>query len=345
MDEPSHRSEAHHLSPPPPPLPRGLEASVLAGQLRRFALVGGILALSFVNPLWELIRMAAASQLYSYILLVPFISLYLIWLKRGSLPAAARPARVVAGVFLLAGLGTLCVYWLGLPNVGEFAKDDYLAVAMVAFLLLLYSVCCLFWGKDTLRAVAFPLAFLLFMIPIPKAALLVIDAFLQKGSALAAAGFFSVAGTPYLQDGLVFQLPDISLQIAPECSGIHSTVVLFITSLLASYLFLRTPWKRAVLTLFVIPLGLIRNGFRVFVIGELCVHIGPRMINSYIHHKGGPIFFVLSLIPLFLLLLWLRNSERRHLKNRLLTELQGAAGPRPHPSPLPPDGRGCPKGG
>jgi len=109
MDEPSHRSEAHHLSPPPPPLPRGLEASVLAGQLRRFALVGGILALSFVNPLWELIRMAAASQLYSYILLVPFISLYLIWLKRGSLPAAARPARVVAGVFMLAGLGTLCV--------------------------------------------------------------------------------------------------------------------------------------------------------------------------------------------------------------------------------------------
>ena len=62
---------------------------------------------------------------------------------------------------------------------------------------------------------------------------------------------------------------------------------------------------------FVIPLGILRNGFRVFVIGQLCVHIGPYMINSRIHHQGGPLFFALSLVPLFLLLLWLRRRERR----------------------------------
>jgi len=59
----------------------------------------------------------------------------------------------------------------------------------------------------------------------------------------------------------------------------------------------------------VIPLGLLRNGFRILVISLLCVHIGPEMINSLIHRRGGPIFFVASLIPLFVVLWWLRHGE------------------------------------
>jgi len=61
----------------------------------------------------------------------------------------------------------------------------------------------------------------------------------------------------------------------------------------------------------VLPIALARNGLRVFVIGELCVRIGPEMIDSYIHHHGGPIFFALSLIPFSLVLLWLVKADRR----------------------------------
>jgi exosortase/archaeosortase family protein len=68
------------------------------------------------------------------------------------------------------------------------------------------------------------------------------------------------------------------------------------------------------LALFVIPLAILRNGFRIFVIGELCVHVSHDMINSWIHRKGGPVFFVLSLIPFFLLLAWLRKSEFKSQK-------------------------------
>ncbi len=83
------------------------------------------------------------------------------------------------------------------------------------------------------------------------------------------------------------------------------------TGLLTSHLFLRTRWRRIVLVAFVIPLGVLRNGFRILVIGLLCVHVGPYMIDSPIHHQGGPLFFALSLFPLFLLLWWLRRQERR----------------------------------
>jgi exosortase C (VPDSG-CTERM-specific) len=281
-----------------------------SSHLRSFVWATVVLALCFAVPLYDLTRFAAGSELYSYILLIPFISLYLVWLKRHNLPPASKPARGIAAGFFTVGTVALFAYWLVLRPRLKLMVDDYLALMMISFLLFFFGVCGLFWGRNILRALVFPLGFLVFMVPIPAVAISGIDSFLQYGSAAVAQGFFRLSGTPFLQDGLVFQLPDITIQIAPECSGIHSSLVLFITSLLASHLFLRTPWKRAVLVLVVIPLAILRNGFRVFTIGELCIHIGPQMINSPIHRKGGPIFFVLSLIPLFILLVMLQKSER-----------------------------------
>jgi exosortase/archaeosortase family protein len=97
--------------------------------------------------------------------------------------------------------------------------------------------------------------------------------------------------------------------VAQECSGIRASWVLFITSVVAAYLLLRSPWRRVALLVAVIPLAMLRNGFRILVIGLLCVHVGPHMIHSVIHQNGGPLFFALSLVPLFLLLWWLRKGE------------------------------------
>jgi exosortase C (VPDSG-CTERM-specific) len=151
---------------------------------------------------------------------------------------------------------------------------------------------------------------LVFMVPFPTFLRQAMETGLQHGSALCADWMFTLSDVPSLRTGLAFQLPNINLEVAPECSGIHSTVVLFITSLVAGHFFLRQPWKRVALCLAVIPLALVRNGFRVFVLGELCTHLGPEMIDSPIHHHGGPIFFVLSLLPFGLLLYYLRRSER-----------------------------------
>jgi exosortase/archaeosortase family protein len=114
-----------------------------------------------------------------------------------------------------------------------------------------------------------------------------------------------------VRHGTVFELPGIVLRVAQECSGIRSSWVLFISSLIAAKMFLRSPWRRALLVAFVIPLGIVRNGFRIMVIGLLCVNIGPHMVHSDIHRRGGPLFFALSLLPLSLLVWWLRRREQR----------------------------------
>ena len=279
-------------------------------------------------PLWNLGWFAATSEFHSYILLIPFISAYLVWLKKGSFPICSDPARNAASVFLTAGTLVLVAYWLFLRSRLKLIEDDYLAVMMISFLLFFFGICSLFLGGGMLRATAFPLGLLIFMVPIPAFAMPAIDAFLQQGSAATAQGFFTLAGTPYLRSGLTFQLPGIfPIQVARECSGIQSSMVLLITGLVAGYLFLRKPWNRALLALLMIPLGLLRNGFRVFTIGELCVHIGPRMIDSPIHHRGGPIFFALSLIPLFILLVVLQKYERGRIKAR--SQTGGNTNPKP----------------
>jgi exosortase C (VPDSG-CTERM-specific) len=279
-------------------------------QPRKFALAAAALLLAFIVPLWQLLRFAVADDLHSYIPLMPLISGYLIWTQKIRLPAGSPPARGLAALFCVAGAAATAGYFSSAHSVTPDTLANSLALATLAVLSFLTAAGCWFLGGAAMRRLAFPFFLLVFMVPFPVPLRAAIETGLQHGSAAVADGLFTLGGTSFLRDGMVFQLPDITLQVAPECSGIHSTLVLFITSLLAAQMILRQPWRRAALCLAVIPLALLRNGFRVFVLGELCIHVGPEMIDSPIHHHGGPLFFVLSLVPFFLLLYFLKRTER-----------------------------------
>jgi exosortase C (VPDSG-CTERM-specific) len=191
------------------------------------------------------------------------------------------------------------------------AINDRLALLTLSFLCCLGAGGFFFFGRTWMRAAAFPLAYLIFMVPMPDAMADALETASKYASTEVANVLFHLSGTPFLRAGLFFQLPNITIEVAQECSGIRSSWVLLMTSILAGNLFLKTPWRRFALVAFVIPLGILRNGFRILVIGLLCVNVGPQMIHSLIHRRGGPVFFVLSLIPLLLLLWWLRKGETR----------------------------------
>ena len=269
---------------------------------------GVLLTLLFIQPLGRLMLYAAGSDLHSHIVLVPFVSAYLLYDRRRTLPSPGGRSR--AGAVLLGAIG-LAALAAAFVWRGSLSLNDHLALMALAYVSLLAAGGFLFLGAKWMASGAFPVAFLVFLAPLPDAAVYWLENASALASAEAAAMYFGIAGTPLVRNGTIFELPGIVLQVAQECSGIRSSWVLFITSLLASHLFLESPWRRLVLVAFVIPLGILRNGFRVFVIGMLCVHVGPHMIDSVIHHRGGPIFFALSLVPLFLLLWWLRRGERR----------------------------------
>jgi exosortase C (VPDSG-CTERM-specific) len=270
-----------------------------------------VLLAAFGRNLLVLLNYAARSDLYSYILLVPFVSAYLLYSRRDQLPKNYVTDFRLAIVSLLTAAGIFTFsYWSNFAG-RALGEHDRLALLILSFLCCLAAGGFFFFGRDWMRSAAFPLAYLIFMVPIPDSIRDALELASKSASAEVANLLFHLSGTPFLRDGAVFQLPNITIQVAQECSGIRSSLVLLMTSILAANLFLKTSWRRIVLVAFVIPLGILRNGFRILVIGLLCANIGPQMIHSPIHSRGGPLFFMLSLIPFLLLLWWLHKGEIR----------------------------------
>lgn len=268
-----------------------------------------LLLLGYLGELISLVRYAATDDLNSYVILVPFISAYLIYLKRHQLPKPGSSCSVGTTIAGTIALGAIAVDLFWRSSGQPLSENDHLALVALSFVCFIAAGGFFFLGRAWMASATFPMAFLFFMVPLPDR---LVD-WLETGSKLASAEaanlIFLVTGTPYFREGVFFQLPGITLEVAQECSGIRSSWVLLLTSLLASYLFIRSPWRRLVLVAFVLPLGIIRNGFRIAVIGWLCTEIGPHMIHSVIHKRGGPLFFALSLIPLFALQYFLRKGD------------------------------------
>jgi exosortase C (VPDSG-CTERM-specific) len=286
-------------------------AASAPGRLRQIAgwTYAGLLIFVFGPTLIALAIHVTKSDLHSYVPLIPFISGYLLYSRRGQLPRDYSSSPGWGSIAAFAGFAALAVAFIPDTAIQPLSKNDYLSLMTLSFLCFLAAGGFICFGRKWMAAAAFPIGFLIFMIPMPDVMAHTLETASQLASVEVADVFFTASRTPFLREGTIFQLPNIVIQVAQECSGIRSSWILFITSLLASDVLLRTPWRRAVLVAFVIPLGILRNGFRILVIGLLCVHVGPEMINSFIHRKGGPFFFVLSLFPLFLILIWLRARE------------------------------------
>ena len=292
--------------------PPTVRACSAADRRRLWTMIGLalVLVLCFSGSLLEWIRAASRSARYSHIFLVPFISAYLIWIRRDMLPRQFRtsPWGAVFALFL----GVLCVvlHWVNGAGAWPVRASDRLALLLFSFYAFLVAGGFLLLGSRLMKAAAFPMFFLLFILPMPTVMENLLEVFFQHTSATAASWLFSLTGTTFFREGLAFQLPGMTIEVAQECSGINSSYVLFITSLIAGHLFLRSGRSRLLLATIVIPLAIARNAFRIVTISLLCVHVDPAMIHSWIHRKGGPVFFALSLVPFFLLLVWLRRWER-----------------------------------
>jgi len=272
-----------------------------------------VLVVAYILPLYELARFSFGKDLFSHVLLVPAITVYLIRTSRDCWPALHSGDRMFL-IPCVAAVTVLIAYFVRLKTGWNAPTQDRIAWLTLSFVCLVWSACLYSLGRGFCQKMMFPLVFMIFMVPFPQAVEHWLEAALQHGSADVSHWFIQLSGTPILRDGTLFTLPNISLQVAPECSGIRSSLVLFMTGLLAGYFFLRRTSSKLFFGALVLGLGIVRNAFRIFVLAMLCVHVDPNFIHSALHRRGGPVFFALSLIPFFLILWLLRRWERRGLR-------------------------------
>jgi exosortase len=274
-----------------------------------FLVFVAVAALMFYGPFREMMRTALRSEYYSHIVLIPFVSAYLLFVRRKEIFAnieyAFVPGAAVAGVgVLLYGIARMVP--LGLN------KNDLAAFVTLAALFFVVGAFILLFGLRAFRAARFALLFLLFMVPVPTALMDGIIRVLQVGSTEFVALLFAIAPVPVLRDGFVFHLPNISIEVAPQCSGIRSSMALVITSVLAGHMFLKRGWNKALLVLAVIPVTMLKNGIRIITLSLFAVYVDTRILtNSALHTDGGIVFFVLALLLMAPILFVLRRSEHK----------------------------------
>ncbi len=270
---------------------------------RQHVLFGGfVLAVAGLNvaALRALVELGLANPTVSHVVAVPFVALVLIYSDRDVVFRTLRPALVVGGGLVLAGLA---LAWIG--NRSMIGSAPALTVPIAGVALAWAGGFVMFYGLASARAAIFPLVFLAFMIPLPAPVVDGATNFLKSGSTEAVAGLFSVTGTPFHRQGFVFALPSFVIEIADECSGIRSSIALLLTGLLAGHRFLQSPWTRLALVLAIVPIAVLKNAIRIVALSLLAMHVDPSFLTGQLHHEGGFVFFLMALgmtAPLFLVL-------------------------------------------
>jgi exosortase len=260
----------------------------------------------FWQPMVSLFSLTQQQEHYSHIVLIPCLSLYVLYLDRKAI-FASREWSPWLGSFVI-GVGAWC-YWYA--DAAIFAPD-HLSVTILALVVMCWGIVVSCFGVTLCRKVSFGLLFLLFMVPFPSFLLAAIIGFLQRSSAEATALLFSILGVPVFRQGFVFSLSNFSIHVAEECSGIRSALSLFITSIVVGYFFLRSGWTKMGLVAVVVPLAIVKNAFRIVGLSLLANYVDPSFItDSALHRSGGIPLFLASLVVLLSLAWLLRRFEKK----------------------------------
>jgi exosortase len=259
------------------------------------------------SPLRDLLANAERSEYYSHILLIPLVSGFFLYKGRKQIFADLQCSSTIGIPLLIVGV---LFYTLGWSQRHQLGQNDYSSLMAFSVTLFWIGAFILFYGTGAFRMAFFPLLFLVFMIPIPSILMENIISALLAGSTVATHILFKLTGIPFLKEGPVFHLPGMSIEIAKECSGIRSSLGLFITAILAGHLFLKTGWKKFILALFVVPITVLKNGIRIVTLSSLAIYIDEKFITqSFLHRSGGFVFYIPALFLLGLVLWYLRKTE------------------------------------
>lgn len=253
----------------------------------------------------ELVKLSLSNENYSHVLLVPVVSAWLLWRRRDQFSVSEGPSsRLAAAIFFSAGAGAYVAGWI-LPN-------SHLSLWMLSLVLVWVAGLVLAFGAAAARIAAFALAYLVFLVPPPDSVLQLLIGWLQRASAEVTHWLFQLIGVPVYRDGLVFSLPNLTIEVARECSGIRSSICLLLVTLVAAHLLLKRNLSRLVLVAFTIPIAVVKNGLRIVTLSMLSIYVDPRFIQGEMHRQAGLFFFVVAVGMILLISGILQRMEMRH---------------------------------
>ena len=274
-----------------PAIVPSLRAEPMSFPMDQAVVLGGLLLWLYLPTLDHLVLQWWRDPNFSHGFFVPLFSGFVIWQERAQLRRIPLcPAW--SGIWIVI-LG-LCLLMLG-----QLGAEIFLA--RISLLFVLAGLTILFCGWMLFRAILFPLAFLVMMIPLPAIVFNQITFPLQIFASKVASTILPWLGVPILREGNVILLPAMPLEVADACSGIRSLMSLATLAIIYGYLMDRRISIRILLALAAIPIAVAANSLRVVITGLLVQYWDPDKAQGFFHEFQGWLMFVASLAMLYLL--------------------------------------------
>jgi len=222
---------------------------------------------------------------------IPLIAAYLAWARRERLVALPMRPSAVGLPLLVAGLAGLAV--------GVAGREPFLA--RLSLPLTLGGLVWFVAGGAAARLLWLPIAYLVFMVPLPWSTLKVVMYRSRLLDAAVTAELVRWLGVPVFRDGFMLYIPGLVLEVADECSSIPAIAALLALGVAYAYFSPRPALHRAALIAATLPLAVFSNIVRITTTVAAAHYLGAWTLGTVYHQFNGTVNFLLTF--LFLLAL------------------------------------------
>jgi len=253
---------------------------------------GAIFLLAYIPTLiWMWDRWFARDSYYSHGILIPFVTIFLIWQKREELALIEKAKSawglplVIVGMLMHAFASMMRVYF----------------ISGFSMLLVLVGLILFFYGFVVFRKILFPVLFLVFMIPVPLVIITNISFKMKIFAAEIATTVLNNSGIPAIREGSVIRMRHAQVIVDDVCSGLRSLISLMALGSIFAYWMKSTMTKRGILFLTTVPIAILTNVFRVIFLSSVAEIWGAQYAAGILHDVSGFLVFALAFVLLYVI--------------------------------------------
>jgi exosortase len=239
--------------------------------------------------IWMWDRWFAENSYYGHGILVPLVSLYLVWRKREDLKKL--PPQPSPWGFRLFILGII-IFWISAILHVYFTSGFSMLIVMAGLVLH-------FYGKKALGEIRFPLLFLVFMVPLPLILVAFICFKLKIIAAHLATFILNRIGLPAIQLSSIIKMAHSNVLVEDSCGGLRSLISLTALGCIFAYRLRIRLMKKMLLFASAIPIAVITNACRIVFLSAVGEIWGTEFTQGFLHDLSGYLVFVFAFLMLY----------------------------------------------